>query len=59
MSKVYLDYVSKKAKEMSAMELSWHLFKMTGQINYYLLFSAMKKMDKELTWDRNLESREL
>lgn len=30
------------AKEMNAKDLSWQLFKKTGDINYYRLYSAIK-----------------
>ncbi len=45
----------KKVEEMSVEELCWNLFKITGQINYMLLFSALTDLEKGNTW-KNIES---
>ena len=35
------------ASEMSAKDLSWELFKMTGDTKYYQLYSALKEKDEK------------
>ena len=34
------------AKEMSAADLAWKMFKKSGNINYYRLYSDLKKKDE-------------
>jgi len=63
----------KKVKEVKKMDLNkyqqyiktlpvdflvWELFKKTGNINYYLLYSAITSPQKELKW-KNSKSLEL
>lgn len=54
----FMEYEKMKVSKMSAQDVSWKLFCLTGNINYYLLFSALKYPKKELIWE-NTELREL
>ena len=38
---------SEMAKEMNAKDISWELFKKTGNTGYYQLFSALKDENKQ------------
>ncbi len=56
----YNEYLVKKSQAMTVEQLAWELFKATGKINYYLLFSALRGKEKELEWSKdNTKSREL
>lgn len=54
----FIEYEMQKVKKLSAEQCCWKLFSLTGQVNYYLLYSAISDVEKEHTWT-NLESPEL
>lgn len=53
-----MDYEKQKIKNWSTEQLTWKLFELTGQVNYFMLFHAITEMEKEQKWT-NTESKEL
>lgn len=55
----FIEYEKQKVSQLSPQELSWKLFSVTGQINYYMLFHSLNESQKEHEPWKNLNSREL
>ena len=53
------DYEKQKVKNLTARECTWKLFTLTGQINYYLLHSAIENEGKKEHLWRSTKSPEL
>lgn len=53
----FIEYEKEKVKALSAEQVCWKLFKLTGQINYYMLFNAINSVEKEQQWE-NTKSQE-
>lgn len=46
----FMEYEKQKVKQLSCEDLSWKLFALTGQVNYYLLYSSLNDVQKEHKW---------